>query len=353
MSSKSILWSDVSALLVLLGGAIIEQALGNDGDSICLLQMDMMLERQHQKAHGDGKWFMWEDRLPGIIKANDSNNSASDLADVWTHLGDKWWMEFIDGQFHKDGPHVLDHTKTNDKNGQDGKVYEHSKELYMQYSALAQWKYPTTADSMEHINAVHKGASCQTAPCLELYLAPWSLTLGPEVRRKRMQGLLAEYYNGTAPLLGLDRRSRLRKGLPHLAKLFGAVAALHPFKDANSRTRVMLMQTELVRLGGHPAILWGFRENVYAMCGYGAHSKKNNGSDDYNCDIASIQNLLLNGWCAWEIAAATGKSPFEAGEYVEPYDPVTESCLLHPQPKPEPVFNTVRQETEQGVLVRD
>ena len=54
-----------------------------------------------------------------------------------------------------------------------------------------------------------------------------------------------------------------------------------------------MLQTELVRQGGHPTVLW----------------------DDY-WGIASVQSwqeaqeYVLQGWCSWEVAYNTAASPF-------------------------------------------
>jgi hypothetical protein len=89
-------------------------------------------------------------------------------------------------------------------------------------------------------------------------------------------------------------------GFPRLAQLYASLADLHPFVEANSRSRLLVLQTELVRLGGHPLML--------EELGWGQY---------YYSTERSLQAFLLTGWCAWEYAQANGASPYPAGYDVD------------------------------------
>ena len=81
--------------------------------------------------------------------------------------------------------------------------------------------------------------------------------------------------------------------LPRLAGLLSCMAWLHPFDDANSRIRNLLMQSALTQSGGHPVAMW------------------NNGWWIYGLDsLEEIQSAIKQGWCNWERILAEGASPF-------------------------------------------
>ena len=127
--------------------------------------------------------------------------------------------------------------------------------------------------------------------------------------------------------------------LPAAATLYATLAELHPFVDGNSRTRLMVLQTQLVRAGAHPVILY------------------NNGWAPYHMNnLEELMQYLLGGYCAWEHVAATGKSPYAGhapsfdcatppeedhrdmqrmGANASPipmYDPKQDVCLVVPPP---------------------
>jgi hypothetical protein len=81
--------------------------------------------------------------------------------------------------------------------------------------------------------------------------------------------------------------------LPAAATLYAKLAELHPFVDGNSRTRNMVLQTQLARAGAHPVILYNNGWAIYHMN-----------------DLEELMQYLLGGYCAWEIVAKTGKSPY-------------------------------------------
>merc|ERR1719353_1792191 len=105
--------------------------------------------------------------------------------------------------------------------------------------------------------------------------------------------ILAEYYNAIDDIEEATPESHIQKALPHIAVLYHKLALLHPFADGNSRTRNTVLQTELVRQGGHPTVLW---DNYWGI----TEAKS----------WEEAQEYVLDGWCSWEIAYQTGASPF-------------------------------------------
>ena len=72
------------------------------------------------------------------------------------------------------------------------------------------------------------------------------------------------------------------------------MAELHPFSDGNSRTRVVLLQSELTRLGGHPILIPETWRSIYT----------------YN-SLEEVEAMILQGWCAYEQALERGgRSPY-------------------------------------------
>jgi hypothetical protein len=125
--------------------------------------------------------------------------------------------------------------------------------------------------------------------------------------------------------------------LPAAATLYATLAELHPFVDGNSRTRLMVLQTQLARAGAHPVVLY------------------NNGWAPYHMNsLEELEEYLLGGYCAWEYVNATGKSPYighapsfdctsppredhrdmrRMGANASPirlYDPKQDKCLMPP-----------------------
>lgn len=123
----------------------------------------------------------------------------------------------------------------------------------------------------------------------------------PALKRATLNRLFDEYYNATAPLprptpppSGAGPRARLGRALRPLAILLGSLAELHPFQDANSRARLLVLQSELARLGDHGVFLYDASWSVYPLL----HS------------LPLIEVFVLQGWCGWEAYLHTRTSPF-------------------------------------------
>jgi len=126
-------------------------------------------------------------------------------------------------------------------------------------------------------------------------------SLGARGKEERLQRLLTTYYDdlerGHMGAMAFESvPPGVPRGFARLGELYASLAELHPFVEANSRTRLLVLQTELVRLGGHPLML--------EELGWGLY---------YYNTPAALQARLLTGWCAWEAARANGTSPYPAG----------------------------------------
>ena len=116
-----------------------------------------------------------------------------------------------------------------------------------------------------------------------------------------LDGAFKEYYAVVESLsegIRLDAASKPRKALGAtlrpLATIYALLAEIHAFRDGNSRTRVMFLQAELTRLGGHPVLLPEFWRSVYDQNG-----------------IEDLELVLLQGWCAYEHSLQNnGQSPY-------------------------------------------
>ena len=98
--------------------------------------------------------------------------------------------------------------------------------------------------------------------------------------------------------VGMLRPNSVPPAFPALARLFSAMADLHPFNDANSRTRLFLLSTELTRMGSHPVML---EENGWSIY--------------YYTTPRSMREHLLNGLCAFEYAVRhSGETPYAIGQ---------------------------------------
>lgn len=110
-----------------------------------------------------------------------------------------------------------------------------------------------------------------------------------------------------------------------LATLFSLFAEIHAFADANSRTRTLVLDSELTRLGGHPLVFYTNGWAVYRMP-----------SMEY------VELYILRSWCAWHFAVRDGQSPYLAvgtehddvkAEAIartlsfKLYDPDTDACV--------------------------
>ena len=255
----------------------------------------------------------------------------------WDALGNtSWWLPFIDGWSHEEGPYHFDGTNGSKTNGEDGAFILHVSQVYNELRD--QLGVGWTASRMAYMNSVLRGNACGDASldvtpsvpagteCPEAYTdylprtefeikggafataqsaVPWidteqlniSISNGQTSKPKLVEDALSAYAAALGGK-GVVDSTALRLALGHvlvpLATLFATLAELHPFRDANSRTRNFVLQSEMTRLGGHPMLLWDVGWQIYGM-----------GS------VHNVTLFLLRGWCAWEFALANGgQSPY-------------------------------------------
>lgn len=343
------------ALTLFLFTALDHEVCGEDGEydfNVALLQTKLDIQSPNEshaneqddaaKPEASGTvlsatWFDWKSRsqllgdkhsTPTHTYAHTDTNTHAhkvlapthDFAayvDAWTGLGDNWWMEFVDGFAHKDGPHAFDNF-TDGERAQNhiGLFYSNSMNEYARWSSQLAWGHRWNATSLAHVNARHNEVVCKSADCHDMFSCyfPRQMSNVSEVSEEfalptpvpfnvsgrdvppLLNSLLSDYYTAVeaAELASTNATEMLRRAIPHLAKLHMLLAELHPFGDGNSRTRTLVLQTELVRLGGHPVVM------------------ANNGWEVYSEDLSAHVNSILEGWCAWEVIAITGISPFVA-----------------------------------------
>jgi len=281
---------------------------------------------------------------PSVLAAGLSLRSSKS----WTGLGDKnWWMPFIDGWAHKCGASAFDHAEDITWGGGDGDLSGHLKSLYTKFSdADVMYKVRLNHSSVGSMNLELQGVSESSAHLgykhnnimwlhggvytdwqprkddppgdmmgyrgavnvpdkKEMYAHMEKIHDWSDVSKLLVQDPLDEFYKaiskGDCGVSHSDENPHPRAALgcllPAAATLYATLAELHPFADGNSRTRTMVLQTQLTRAGAHPVVLY------------------NNGWAAYHMNnLEELEEYLLGGYCAWEYVAATGKLPYEGHE---------------------------------------
>lgn len=242
-------------------------------------------------------------------------------------------MAFIDGWSHGCGAEAFDGAASIKWAGGDGKLSAHLESLYDQFSDKdAVYGERLNSKRVEAMNLKLQGVGPNSYVRDDLY-TDWQprvdepiqdmmgytgavtvldkKKLFAEVNQKDdkgdlprllVQDPLDEFYKAVMEagcgISSKDQdnphpRAALGCLLPAAAILYAKLAELHPFIDGNSRTRTMILQTQLVRAGAHPVVLY------------------NNGWAAYHMNsVEELEEYLLGGYCAWEYVAATGKSPY-------------------------------------------
>lgn len=268
---------------------------------------------------------------------------------AWSALGDSnWWLMFIDGRAHGKGVHAWDKADDEGMGTLSGVSTSAAQRIaYLQRLHSSSWER-WTVDKIEQFqfsqqclnNGLGKVAYARYMPrrqpesraCNQTDFAegntsvcftnllpePDTYPTSGQEKRALLQALLADYYDAVDSLP--TGSSRFGEGLPHLAKLFYSLADLHPFRDGNSRVRLWVLQTELVALGGHPVTMWDNYWWVY-----------------HQPSLTAVENMILEGYCSWEVSLLTGESAFAPSglqksiPYLD-YDPVTKRCKRSPAP---------------------
>lgn len=243
-------------------------------------------------------------------------------------------MMRVDGCDHGKGPSAYDNTRKSKAAGQDGEFAHHMAEAYEAFEDPSAWAHYQrwTVERAGEANAKLRGDNerkslagvaafwprCRSLASVDpkpLQNNPWLHLPFYETRvncsdkevmyntkehvqykSTLLKWVFDQYYaaiDAILPSCDTTDGSCVRKALPHLTKLWAGMAEVHPFKDANSRTRQLVLNTELVRLGGHPVIMGDAYWRLY-----------------YSKSLKETEWLILNGWCNWEFAVRTGMSPY-------------------------------------------
>jgi len=209
--------------------------------------------------HWSGGAKGWLERFPQLEAAINGTTYAERCVQIWTALGENHWMEFIDGRAHAGGKHVFDHTENPGRFPfpSGPKTFELQDRMYAEFSKEEAWGSRWTVDKLAKQNSFFREAMvvpCQPDDCFDHLFQ--KTVLSATKKREMLGRILAEYYEAIdaiqAPMSDSDH---IRQALPLIAKLNHDLANLHTFQDANSRVRTLVLQTELVRQGGHPLVL--------------------------------------------------------------------------------------------------
>lgn len=270
--------------------------------------------RRHDHSHdhwsGDGKG--WIGRFPKLEAAVKGASHAERCAAIWKALGKNHWMKFIDGRAHSGGPHVFDDAHSSFPGRKSGKkTLEAQDRMYHKFSKKEAWESRWTVEKLAWVNAFYQRKRCRGS-CSRTVIDHHGskLHVGADEKKSRLTQILKEYYDAIdaipAPMSDRGGGTHIQHALPYIAVLYHKLALLHPFSNGNSRTRTMVLQTELVRQGGHPVVLWDNYWGIYKAC-------PGTQLDTYGPVSAACEQLqvfVLDGWCGWETTYNTNASPF-------------------------------------------
>jgi hypothetical protein len=340
----------------LLQASVVLHAAATHNTNVSIEQRDSTSE-----STSGYEWFDWRAKFPAFAKPlkqtrhltppNEASEfiadetaeaTTSDFVKAWGHLDDNMWMQTVDGKFHVNGSHAMDGSQISTKGNFDGNFSGASLQQYRRFLNESQWNTRWTADRFAEANAGFAGDPgkvCNGASCDELYMKEQEFypgeALSKEDRneshtrariRDDLNLIFADYYRLVTPLHKVNLSLRLQFALPILSHFYLKLAYTHPFFDGNTRVRVLFLNTELVRLGGHPVMLWDFRESQGICWAWWSYNLTFYDSC-VNNSLPKMQNQILEGWCAWEAAAVTGASPFQSGERRKTFDDATATCV--------------------------
>jgi len=264
----------------------------------------------------------WLERFPKLEAAVNGRTHAQACVQIWTALGENSWMEFVDGRAHAGGPHVFDKAaqSSHPNRAVGDKSFQNQVLARDAFSVEQAWESRWSVEKLATLNARLRDTQCDQPSCTDMFdNYRSSMNIDASAKTAWLTRILAEYYGAidaipvAAPVFGdTGGSARISQVLLNIAVLFHKLALLHPFADGNSRTRLMVLQTELIRHGGHPIVLWDNYWGIYHMPnspGFDADPKK---LDNYDLSAVSkqLQEYVLDGWCGWEIAYNTAASPF-------------------------------------------
>jgi len=276
---------------------------------------------------GHRKWYNWLSRFPELAPDVKSGNRVA----LWTALKNQSWMMFVSWEDHH-RPCALTCYDGREEWGLVDRNYSaHITEEFKRWSdPSVWWNLHWTADEAAKLNArqrgdndpyrylTHFGPEGGARPggcgddqsprfralaqdCGDPSL-PNTTFLPFQSKFPLVDQIFKDYYDEiqrrmlqfhqTGPS---DATQFLAWALRPLARMFARLALLHPYPNANSRLRYFILQTELIRLGGHPVMM-----DQIGDIPYGESS------------VEGVEDSIVDAWCAWEYAFKTGQSPAKA-----------------------------------------
>merc|ERR1719353_2347334 len=228
-------------------------------------------------------------------------------------------MEFIDGRAHAGGPHVFEEAKPGFSTGAGMEKSEETQTLARdEFSKEDAWESRWSVDKVAALNAMLRGSQCRHSSCADMFdHGRSSMQISAAEKTAWLTQILEDYYNAIDAIqvdasISDAYGAHIDQALLHIAVLYHKLALLHPFTDGNSRTRLMVLQTELVRQGGHPTVWWDNYWAIYRLPDSPRPDGEPSKLDNYNVSAMSgqLHEFVLDGWCGWETAYKTGASPY-------------------------------------------
>jgi hypothetical protein len=261
----------------------------------------------------------WLKRFPKLEAAINGKTHAQACVQIWKALGENSWMQYIDGRAHAGGPRVFDMAKpaSHANRAVGSESSQHQATVRDEFSEEHSWESRWSVEKLATLNSVILGVQCVQPPCIDMVDdSGQSTNIDASAKLAWLTKILKQYYSAIDAIpvesSDMDGGSHISQALIHIAVLYHKLALLHPFCDGNSRTRLMVLQTELVRQGGHPTVLWDNYWGIYNMPHSPRFDADPNKMDKYNLSAvrAQLKEYVLDGWCGWEIVYNTGASPF-------------------------------------------
>ena len=267
------------------------------------------------------------------------------LVRSWTVFGDLlWWLPYVDGWAHRWGAAAFDGTAESQENGQDGRVSAYLRATHDHFRSTAAWGAASGETGAERqsdgalwsssralwTNQMLRGCgegSTSSRRCVGLFTTytPRHTNDGIADSRVHGEGVVSVFKPGDWEQVQVDVPAMLDTAFANYSReladavarspplwadylhprrafggvlrplswLFAYLAELHPFPDANSRTRNFILQTSLLRAGGHLLLLPDNGWVVYQMSSF-----------------EQLENFLLGGWCAYEYYRVHDASPY-------------------------------------------
>lgn len=190
----------------------------------------------------------------------------------------------MDGWAQAGGPHVFDETNESSKNGQSGTYLAPIWVEYRNLSHPAELQLGWTVDRIVKLNLLLRNSTHANPEVYTKYVPRGSPKVHLPINEGPVHAVLGETVNAHAGITADDKAHLLEQAilfyheglgkstidmgassnprramggtLRPLATLYARMAEIHAFVDSNSRTRTMVLNAEVTRLGGHPLLLF-------------------------------------------------------------------------------------------------